>query len=74
MTVEFVSETRVPVADMAVLVSMAYTFPTTFAPSSVTRVLLMVGFSEDLRLEPTTVGGQNSWELGGVEMEFLRII
>jgi hypothetical protein len=22
----------------------------------------------------TGVGGQNSWELGGVEMEFLRII
>lgn len=21
-----------------------------------------------------SVGGQNSWELGGVEMEFLRII
>ena len=23
---------------------------------------------------PAGVGGQNSWELGGVEMEFLRII
>lgn len=35
--------------------------------------------AEDLVLDlykqiPPTVGGQNSWELGGVEMEFLRII
>lgn len=27
-----------------------------------------------LRLNNEPVGGQNSWELGGVEMEFLRII
>lgn len=26
------------------------------------------------RAKGTGVGGQNSWELGGVEMEFLRII
>ncbi|CAI6145209.1 hypothetical protein DJICPGNB_09265 [Acinetobacter baumannii] len=25
-------------------------------------------------LQTHGVGGQNSWELGGVEMEFLRII
>ncbi|HAZ8187674.1 TPA: hypothetical protein J7141_004259 [Escherichia coli] len=27
-----------------------------------------------LQGNPEDVGGQNSWELGGVEMEFLRII
>ncbi|MEX9912397.1 MULTISPECIES: hypothetical protein [Providencia] len=26
------------------------------------------------KVTPAGVGGQNSWELGGVEMEFLRII
>lgn len=30
--------------------------------------------SSDLLMQLLIVGGQNSWELGGVEMEFLRII
>ncbi|EOI3591751.1 hypothetical protein ACMSYV_003750 [Proteus mirabilis] len=29
---------------------------------------------DELFKDYMTVGGQNSWELGGVEMEFLRII
>ncbi len=31
-------------------------------------------FNQKTSCESIVVGGQNSWELGGVEMEFLRII
>lgn len=36
--------------------------------------LYISGLIKQLLKQVMPVGGQNSWELGGVEMEFLRII
>lgn len=35
---------------------------------------VVAGLPEEQHAQAFDVGGQNSWELGGVEMEFLRII
>ena len=42
--------------------------PDNYLPTAI--VFLKSSYFED----KDVVGGQNSWELGGVEMEFLRII
>ncbi|WP_320158251.1 hypothetical protein [Psychrobacter pulmonis] len=38
------------------------------------QILFFLMFFTLLGIDQYAVGGQNSWELGGVEMEFLRII